>query len=176
MDSIVLIGMMGSGKSTVGGILARELGLKSVDMDTMIEGMQGHSISSIFSQYGERYFRQLETELLEKLLKADHYMIATGGGIVLNPINVLALRPIPCVFYLKASESTLEERLTNERDQRPLLAHYSVPALMMVRDPLYKRVAKWTISVDQKSPEEVAKEIMGIYHKALQSNEASDRI
>lgn len=98
--NLVLIGMMGCGKSTCGRMLARKLGRKFVDTDTLIEQRQGRAISDIFAQEGEGYFRDLETAVTAELSMEDTLVIATGGGIILRDENVTALRKNGFVVWL----------------------------------------------------------------------------
>src|ERR1043166_9056783 len=123
MDSrraIVLIGMMGAGKSSVGRLLARRTGLACFDTDELVAAEFGLSIPEIFEKYGEERFRDAETEVLRKLFVPQPIMIVTGGGIVVRHANVDLLKELGTVVWLTADEATLFER-ASRRGERPLL-------------------------------------------------------
>src|SRR5207249_9786652 len=118
--SIVLIGMMGAGKSSVGRCLQQRTGLARLDTDDMIAAEFGISIAEIFKKHGEAAFRDAETNLLRKLAPARSVIVVTGGGIVLRPQNVELLKNLGTMVWLTADESMLFER-ASRRDNRPLL-------------------------------------------------------
>ena len=121
---IILLGYMGSGKSTIGKALANELNLSFVDLDHAIEKQMGMTISDFFEAYGELKFRRLENEVLNKVLsKNDQMILSTGGGTPCYGTNLQLMKSAPNtkVFYLKASIKTLTERLLSEKDTRPLI-------------------------------------------------------
>ena len=118
--SIVLIGMMGAGKSSVGRSLQRQSGLARLDTDEMLAAEFGMSIEQIFEKHGEKKFRDAETELLRKLAPDRPAIIVTGGGIVLRPQNVDLLKSVGALVWLAADEDILFERAAR-RDHRPLL-------------------------------------------------------
>jgi len=120
-NNIILIGMMGAGKSTIGLQLAKLLtNFKLVDVDAEIEKNANMKISEIFSTFGEEYFRNLETDFLKNICKKDKQIIATGGGIFEKEENRKILKENGKVFYLKASAKTLFNRIKNQT-HRPLL-------------------------------------------------------
>ncbi len=120
-DNIILIGMMGAGKSTIGVELHKALpNFKIVDIDEEIEKKENKKISDIFKDFGEHYFRELETKLIEDICKYDKQIIATGGGIFEKDLNQKILKDNGQVFYLKASPETLYARIKNQT-HRPLL-------------------------------------------------------
>lgn len=163
MKHLVLIGMMGSGKTTVGRGLSEKLRLPLLDTDTAIEQMQGLSVAVIFKLSGEPHFRQLEAMLVERLKGMPKHIVSTGGGIILNGANTLTLKEIGHVIYLKASPATLEKNLSGEKDSRPLLISHSLEALLKVRSPLYEGAAHSIIDIDGKSVEEIVHEIFALY-------------
>ena len=128
MKNIVLTGFMGAGKSSVGNRLAEKLGLEVIDTDDVIEEKSGMKISEIFSGFGEARFRELESEAVRRVSKLKSHVIITGGGVVLNPENITALRKNGIIVYLHASPETIYQRVKNET-HRPLL---------QVPDPLAK--------------------------------------
>jgi shikimate kinase len=144
--NIVLIGFMGSGKSTVGRELQQRLGYPLVDMDQVIEERAGKPITAIFAEDGEAVFRAMETDLLKELADAEapRRIISTGGGVVGNAENRALLRSMGYVVWLDSSLRVILERTSKNR-QRPLL-HTEDPAakireMMAVREPLYQETA-----------------------------------
>lgn len=154
-QNIVLIGYMGSGKTTIGKKAARALNYSFYDTDECIEEEEGCSISELFSSRGEEYFRKKETETLQKLLlDSNKYVIATGGGIVKNNENIALLKQIGIVVYLKCSVDKLLPRLRGD-SKRPLLAEgcleEKVAKMVAERNPLYETAADVILETDGKS-------------------------
>ncbi|EHR70025.1 shikimate kinase [Burkholderiales bacterium JOSHI_001] len=145
---ISLVGMPGSGKSTVGRHLARALGWRFIDSDTEIERHIGGSIRAFFEQQGENAFRDLEQATLAELARSDAAVLATGGGSVLREANRQALRAGGKVVYLRSSPEELFRRLRHDR-QRPLLQvadpQRRLRELFQQRDPLYRDAADFII-------------------------------
>lgn len=144
--NIVLIGFMGSGKSTVGRELHQRLGYPLVDMDQMIEQKAGKSITAIFADVGEEGFREMETHLLEELndIAAPRRIISTGGGVIGRKENRTILRHLGYVVWLHAPTAVILDRTAKNRE-RPLL-HTEDPAarieaLLAARMPLYAETA-----------------------------------
>lgn len=160
MNNVILIGMMGSGKTTIGPELASRLGFRFIDMDALIESMQGITIQRIFDMYGEAHFRKLELDLTSKLSSVTSAVISTGGGIVTNAQNTLELRKLGKVVYLKASIEQLEANLNGNFDNRPMLQKHSLHAILKVRQSLYESAANLIIDVDGKSSEILVEEII----------------
>jgi len=119
--NIILIGFMGTGKTTVGLRLAESLGWTFTDTDKQIEELTGKSIPEIFAEEGEEYFRQLETEVLERLRSRDRLVVSTGGGAVLRAANREAMLRSGLVVALKADADTIISRVRGDAN-RPLLA------------------------------------------------------
>lgn len=119
-NNVILIGFMGTGKSTVGRLLAPKLGYSFTDTDHRIEQEQGRSIPIIFERYGEAHFRKLEKEALENALEEGNKVIATGGGAVLAEANRKAMLDGGYVVALKADKATIMARVSRDED-RPLL-------------------------------------------------------
>ncbi len=148
--NIVLIGFMGSGKSTVGRELHQRLGYGLVDMDQVIEQRSGKSIATIFKDDGEENFREMETSLLEELCdpSAPRRIISTGGGVIGRERNRVLLRQLGYVVWLHAPVAIIAERTARNRD-RPLLDTDDpvarIEALMAVRKPLYAEAAHLTV-------------------------------
>lgn len=160
MNNVILIGMMGSGKTTIGPELASRLGFRFIDMDALIESMQGITIQRIFDMYGEAHFRKLELDLTSKLSSVTSAVISTGGGIVTNAQNTLELRKLGKVVYLKASIEQLEANLNGNFDNRPMLQKHSLHAILKVRQSLYETAANLIIDVDGKTSETLVEEII----------------
>jgi shikimate kinase len=139
---IYLIGMMGSGKSTLGKELANRLGYKFIDMDHYIEEKCCKFIDEIFRDYGEEWFRAFETNTLKEFLEMDDVIIATGGGVIKNKKHK-KLMDGKCI-YLSVPVEVLEERLAFD-DTRPLLKTRSVRSILEERIPLYEYFSDLTV-------------------------------
>jgi shikimate kinase len=161
--SIVLIGMMGAGKSSVGRCLQRRTGLSRVDIDEAVAAEFGMPIVEIFKIYGEEKFRDAETNTLEKLAPARSMIVVTGGGIVLRPNNVELLRKLGTIVWLSGDESVLFQR-ASRRNNRPLLQKENPRAvfarLFQERLPLYTAAADLEVDTSSKTHDEVAEEIL----------------
>jgi shikimate kinase len=142
--NLVLVGMMGSGKTTVGRALAKHLGKVFVDSDEEIIKRTGVTIPHIFDIEGEAGFRQREATTLRELVGRDNTVLATGGGAVLEEQNRAMLRQNGIVIYLKASVHDLWQRTRHDRN-RPLLQtdnpHAKLTELFQLRDPLYRQMS-----------------------------------
>lgn len=120
LSRIYLTGFMGSGKSTIGPILANTLGWNFFDLDTEIEKKEGNSISRIFEEKGEDYFRRLESEMLSELSSKENSIIALGGGAITFEANLEVLKKTGKTIYLRISPESAYYRLRHKRD-RPVL-------------------------------------------------------
>ncbi|MEI7880956.1 MAG: dihydroorotase, partial [bacterium] len=138
--NIVLMGFMGTGKSTVGRALARRLGMQFLDMDTIIEERAGKPISRIFTEEGEPYFRAMERTLSQELAKRSGLVIACGGGVVLNPGNILDYSRTGLVVCLTATPEVIFKRTAKDRN-RPLLEEQD--RMQRILDLLEKRKAMY---------------------------------
>jgi shikimate kinase len=160
-ESIVLVGFMGAGKSTVGRLLARRLGRCFVETDDMITGREGRSIPEIFARDGEERFRALEDEVLALLRDKRGNVIATGGGLPCRPGRPDTLRALGTVVWLAGDFDTLYERARRE-GERPMLAGRSreeVERLYQARVPYYAQ-AHLTVGTDGRGPDQVAAEVL----------------
>jgi shikimate kinase len=163
LAKIVLIGAMGSGKSTLGKLLAARLQYKFLDSDTAIEQAQNMSVTDIFAQEGEDEFRKYEAQTIKNLIQStDAMVIATGGGAILNNHTCSLLKAQAVVIWLDASADTLTQRLAADTT-RPLLAGKNklevLTAKLAQRTPLYKTTADYIIDVTDKSPTQLIAEI-----------------
>jgi len=164
---IVLVGYMGSGKTTVGKLLSKELGIKFLDLDSYIEESLEMTIPAIFKHKGELFFRKKEHEYLKEVLtKKNNFILSTGGGTPCYAKNMESiLENTLAVFYLKVSIPGLIERLLKEKEHRPLIKDLSDEDLpeflgkhLFERSPFYSQ-ATHTIVSDKKTPEEIVAEI-----------------
>lgn len=161
--SIFLIGPMGSGKSAVGKALAKIRRVDFIDSDVEIERRTGVDISFIFEKEGEAGFREREREVIEDLTSWPTIVLATGGGAILLPENREFLSSRGIVVYLEASIAQQVERTRHGR-HRPLLVNTDAAArlasLMVEREPLYRSIAKVTVSTDRRKVQTVAEQIV----------------
>lgn len=162
--NIVLIGLMGSGKTTVGRIVAQMIGFKMIDTDHLIVDTAGKSIPEIFATEGEAAFRQHESAALRSLLGKRGCVIATGGGIVTQPRNLAILRHLGYTVWLDADPERLARR-TAMNTNRPLLNGEENPKaklerLLTERKPLYKSLADLRIKTAELTPQETAYGVM----------------
>lgn len=159
---LALVGLPGSGKTTIGRLLARRLGLAFVDLDEAIEQELGCTIRAFFEAEGEAAFRDVEGRALQRLTGGPPCVLSTGGGIVLRPGNRARLRETCLVVYLHASAEDLFRRLRNDR-KRPLLQVEDplarLRALEAERDPLYREVAQWQVESGRARVHEVVQRI-----------------
>ena len=167
--SLVLVGYRGSGKTSVGRIVAERIAHTFVDTDELIVASAGVPIHEIFSRRGESHFRDLESAVLQQALSMPSSVISTGGGIIVREQNRVALRQAGRrVVYLYASAETLHARITgdvNSATNRPHLTALGggleeVQHLLAIRDPLYREVAGLVIDVTLLAPAEVAEAIL----------------
>lgn len=162
-NNIILIGFMGSGKSTVGKKTAEALNCPFLDTDSYIEAKEGMPIPDIFAQKSEQYFRELETAILEELITNTHNtVIATGGGLPLAEANIPLLRNLGSIVYLRAKEDTIYDRV-KDCTTRPLLQvenpKHKIHELLEYRDPIYSRVCDKVIETDNCSVENIVRQI-----------------
>jgi shikimate kinase len=162
--SVALIGFMGTGKTVVGRKLARRLGKEFIELDALIEKKAGRSIPDIFRQDGEIFFRELEIATTKEVAGRENVVIACGGGIVLNKINVDRLREKGITVCLTASPEVILRRTSKDNDERPLLAvsdrARQIEELMEYRQPFYEGSAEITVDTSSLSVEAVVKRII----------------
>jgi shikimate kinase len=161
---VVLVGMMGAGKSSVGRVLAERLGRELLDSDAMIEERTGKTVRQIWIEIGEPEYRRIETEVLgEALDQASPSVVAAAGGVVLSPVNRARLASADSyVVWLAADVEVLLERVVNGA-HRPLLdddPEAVLRAMFVDREPLYREVADAIVSVDQRSVNEVVQAVI----------------
>ena len=161
--NIVLIGFMGSGKSTISRALSKVFAMEVIEMDQVIAEREGMSISEIFEVHGEEYFRNLETELLRELQNRKGVVISCGGGVPMRDENVVEMKKNGKVVLLTASAETILDRVKNNHD-RPLLENNKtvtfISDLMTKRRDKYEAAADIIIQTDDKSAFEICEEII----------------
>jgi len=154
---------MGSGKSSIGRLLATKLGFQFVDTDQWIVEQTGMEIAAIFKRHGEPHFRDIETSALTSLQEMRHCVLATGGGIILREGNRSLLRELGFVVELAASEEAILRRVSRNR-RRPLLQTAdpaeTVRQMLAERRPLYQQVAHFSIDTSHLDHAEVAENII----------------
>ena len=161
--SIVLIGMMGAGKSSVGRCLHRRTGLTLLDIDEVVASKFGMSIPKIFDEHGEKKFREAETEALRRMRTQEQTIIVTGGGIVLRKENIEILRSQAVIVWLDGDEETLFARASGKQD-RPLLQtknpRQAFSEILSARRSLYANIADIRVDTSVLTDEEVAVAIL----------------
>jgi len=168
MQNLILIGPMGSGKTTVGKQLAKRTRMDFVDSDHMIEDRCGVSISTIFDIEGEEGFRKRETKMLAELVDRTGIVLATGGGAIISEENRILLRKSGFVVYLKTSIETQLSR-TQKNQNRPLLddvdAEKKLTQLMDERGALYEQEADLVVTSGDRMVSKVVEEILAAIEK-----------
>ena len=167
MRPIFLIGFRGTGKTTVGRLVAERLGCESIDADDEIERRAGKSVAAIFADDGEAAFRELEAQVVAELCGRSQLVVAPGGGAVLREASRDAMRTAGPVVLLTASVDTLVARLAADAatgNRRPNLTaaggQAEIETLLAQRNPFYLACATFVVDTEGKSPAEVADEIV----------------
>ena len=161
-ENILLIGFMGCGKTTVANALHDAYGMDIIDTDALIADREGMSISDIFAQKGEEYFRNLETQLLIELQGVENTVISCGGGMALREVNVAEMKKAGRVVLLTASPETIYERVKDDHS-RPLLENNKsvefIADMLEARGPKYRAAADIVVATDGRTAEEICREI-----------------
>jgi len=162
--NIALIGYMGTGKTLVGQHLAEKLGMNLIELDWFIEQEAGMTIPEIFEREGETGFREREIAATHVIAGEKDSIIACGGGIVLNRINIDRLKESSVIVCLEASPETILERVSGEAGQRPLLEVNdrlkTIKEMLEFRRPLYRHAAEITVATTGIGPEDAADSII----------------
>jgi shikimate kinase len=161
--NVVLVGPMGTGKSTIGRLLAKELQFEFKDSDREIEERSGADIPWIFDVEGEAGFRAREKLIIRDLSNQSGVVLATGGGAVMDPENQLNMISNGFVVFLNTTVDQQYERTRKDR-RRPLLQNQDPRAvleeLMAIREPIYRAIANYIISTDYKKPRAVVRDVI----------------
>ena len=161
-NKIYLVGPMGSGKTTIGRLLAKQMNLPFFDIDKLIVNQEKMSITDIFSNHSEQYFREIESNMLEKHSQEVNFVISTGGGCILRQENIKILKK-GLVVYLKISINALYERVKN-RTHRPLLnegvSEKALERLNEERGPIYSNISDIEVDVSNFNKEDVLSSII----------------
>ena len=172
--NIVLIGFRGTGKSTVGKLLAKRLERDFIDSDNYIESSTGKTIKSIFEEGGEEGFRKIEAGIIAELSKVDNKVISAGGGAVLKEENVRNLKDNGFLVLLEATPEIIHNRIAQDKkttQQRPSLTDKKplgeIKHLIAKREHTYKNAADYTINTSYVSCEDIVNEIITIVNKPL---------
>ncbi len=167
--NIVLIGYRGSGKSAVGSQLAARLRMRFVDADVLIEERQGIPISDLVRSHGWGCFREIERSIIEEVSKDDHLIIAPGGGAVLDPENVSALRRNGFIIWLKADRQTLLNRMNRDprtNTRRPTLTGRGtleeIEETISEREPFYEKASEVQIETSTLPVDAVVESILTV--------------
>jgi shikimate kinase len=164
-NNIVLVGFMGSGKTTIGKLLAKSMGFSFIDTDAEIEKEEGFSVAQIFKNKGEEYFRQLESDFI-KNLHLSNCIIATGGGMPCHNDNMTKLKVLGTVLFINTPYDSIIERLKLNQDSRPLIKPSlgaekdELRSLFFKRQQIYKSSDKEVVG--KKTPSFIAEEILKI--------------
>lgn len=170
-SKIYLTGFMGSGKSTVGPLVADRLGWGFLDLDAWIEERAGKPIPAVFAEKGEAHFRAMEAEVLRATTGGEHLVVALGGGALTDEDNLRLAKTNGAVVYLRAAPAELARRLKGTADERPLLQdedgrplsdeerHQRIRQLLDKRAPYYEQ-AHATVDTDAQSVDETAKAVI----------------
>ena len=162
MTNIVLVGIMGSGKSTTARVLSKKLNMKWVDTDNQIESQSGKKVSDLF-EISEDYFRTWEHTICKSLKSISNSVISTGGGIIINEKNRSIISSLGTVIYLKISPEAAIKRLKNDT-KRPLLKKNNkleiLKNLLDERDPLYNEVSSIQLIVDELTIDDTINQIL----------------
>jgi len=169
--NIIFIGFRGTGKTTIGKILAQQLGKEFIDADEYLEQKQGRTIKDIFAEGGEPLFRDIEVQTIAELSRLDNRVIATGGGVILREENIRNLKKNGIIILLDADVDTLHKRIYEDaqtRQKRPNLtnlnAYEEIEYLLAYRRPIYDRIADFVINTISMSKHDAANKIIAFIH------------
>lgn len=165
-SNIALIGFMGAGKSAVGRALAHKLKMQHLELDEMVERKAGKPITDIFRSEGERVFRRMESEVVAEASQKEKAVISCGGGAVLDPSNIEALKTNAVVVYLQAGADDVMQRVKDSVHIRPLLARTdpsrTIAELLKARRPLYEKAADLVVDTSGLSVNEVVDRLIAV--------------
>ena len=175
LRNLTLIGFMGTGKSSVGRLVADQLHFTFLDTDAVIEARAGASIEDIFKQHGEPVFREWESRIVAELTRRNKTVISTGGGLPANETNLASLKTHSLVVCLWASPDKILQRVRNQT-HRPLLKDPDPPGrirqLLSAREPFYRQ-ADILVNTEFRSLREVAQQVLHQFHMAQRADPAA---
>jgi len=165
-SNVYLVGLMGSGKTSIGKILAKRMGMNFIDLDDEIIKDQQCSISEIFDRFGEEKFRHLENKKLLSTLEIDNYVISTGGGIIMDQDNIKIMVENGSIIHLDIDLETQLLRIKNKKN-RPLLRDKDNERKILVkmrkeRDHIYKKIAIASVNTSNKKRNDIVSEVVNI--------------
>ncbi len=162
--NVALIGFMGTGKTAVGQLVARRLGMKFIETDALIEMKANKSIPQIFAERGEITFRELEIDVIRDVVRETGAVIACGGGVVLNWINIQRLHESTVIVHLSATPAVTYRRVADQVGRRPLLnvpdPRTRISELVRFRRPFYQRAADIAVDTSRLTVEEAASAVI----------------
>jgi len=162
--NVALIGFMGTGKSLIGRLLARKLGMGFVETDELVVSKAGKPIPRIFKEDGEEEFRRIESLVVREVSRMRGFVISCGGGVVLNKNNVSLLKQSSVLVRLTAKPEVILQRVLNSKEERPLLEVEDklrrIMELLAYREPFYAKAADYTVDTSNLTPEEVVEKIL----------------
>lgn len=163
MKNIILIGFMGTGKSTISDTLSKHLNLSQIDTDNLIEIKEELNITQIFEKKGEQYFRNCETELLKELNQSENFILSCGGGMVLKEENRRLMKQLGVVIWLSAKPQTILSRVENSTERPILNGNMNlayINELIKKREQYYEKASDMMITTDGKTVDEICNEII----------------
>ena len=162
LNNIFIVGLMGSGKTSIGKLLAKRTGRLFIDTDSEIIKESGMTITEIFNKFGENYFRDLEYKVLSKAKSIENHVISTGGGIILKLENIKIMKSSGTIIFLDIDVETQLSRVKNKKN-RPLLDSNNMAENLVNikkdRDYIYKNISDYIISISGKNKSEIVGEI-----------------
>jgi shikimate kinase len=162
LNNIFIVGLMGSGKTSIGKLLAKRTGKLFIDTDNEIIKESGMTITEIFNKFGENYFRDLEHKVLSKVKSIENHVISTGGGVILKLENIKIMKNSGTIIFLDIDVETQLSRVKNKKN-RPLLDSNNMAENLVNikkdRDYIYKNISDYIISISGKNKSEIVGEI-----------------
>jgi len=169
--NIVLVGLMGTGKSSVGSLIAKKTGMNFVDTDELIVLREKKPITAIFAEKGENYFREIETQIVKEVSSLGKTIISTGGGVLIRDENIINLKKNGILFHLFATAEEIFERVKHDK-ARPLLNNTNpvetLKNLQKEREQLYNK-SDFTVNTSKKTLEKISEEIISLYSSQANS-------
>ena len=162
LNNIFIVGLMGSGKTSIGKLLAKRTGRLFIDTDSEIIKESGMTITEIFNKFGENYFRDLEYKVLSKAKLIENHVISTGGGIILKLENIKIMKNSGTIIFLDIDVETQLSRVRNKKNRPLLNSNNMVENLVNIkkdRDYIYKNISDYIISISEKNKSEIVGEI-----------------